>query len=407
MKPHQASDPLSDFIRQQVEQFDEIPSERVWEGLEARWRSPYLGRRTTLLVLLAVASVTLGISAMWLGPGWRLPGAGGEPLAPSLRVDCAEAAEDLLGEPAEPALAAQAPFPPVRAARPVVAPVPPSLGTMVSPPVAEPAGSPSLPAAAGPDTVGTGPETSGFLPSPQPVLRPKRVSHPGGPRRRRGHWDYQLALRVGTARFAHSFSDGLNRLTTNQQVEVLGEWVLHHRLRLQSGLMWERLAVEYGDTPWGPSEMAQAISFYGVAVDPAAVTGAQTLGRHQQWSIPVEALFYLTPSEKETQAWVGLGYRQSVYQLNRIGNRFLLADGGEVLGIKGQRQFSGADRAFLLRAGVEQRLTPALRVQLSGYYLRPLMPLHSSFFQKVGLSATLLWASPRGPMRWRKQRAAY
>ncbi|RMG73472.1 MAG: hypothetical protein D6722_03710, partial [Bacteroidetes bacterium] len=78
MKPHPASDPLSDFIRQQVEQFEEIPPERVWEGLEARWRSPYLGRRTTLLVLLAVASVTLGISAMWLGPGWRPPGAGGE-----------------------------------------------------------------------------------------------------------------------------------------------------------------------------------------------------------------------------------------------------------------------------------------------------------------------------------------
>ncbi|RMG60992.1 MAG: hypothetical protein D6722_20285 [Bacteroidetes bacterium] len=196
-------------------------------------------------------------------------------------------------------------------------------------------------------------------------------------------------------------------MTTNQQVEILGEWVMHHRLRLQSGIMWERSAVEYGNTRWGPGEIAVAISYHGVAVDPTSVVEAQSLGRYHQWSIPVEALFFLTPAEKESQAWVGLGYRQSVFQLNRNGNRFLLADGGEVLGIEEERQFSAGSRAFLLRAGVEQRLTSALRVQLSGYFLRPPSPRYANISQKVGLSVSVLWASPRGPMRWRKQRAHY
>lgn len=448
-------DSFEQFIRQNVEAFEEVPSEQVWEGLTDRWdqKPPGFFRGDLFWLLLGILLLT-GTALL----GWHaIDGLNLEVSGPPLMSERkAEPLTISLNPSVPPVLSQQTKAPIIEET--------PSANTNSSVPTAQPsltisqqervsllldsshdqAELPPISSVSPGSTffMESKPElidsTATFLPVENMTLVQSATQKPGKKVRTKKKkktsktkyrptfgsedwwsspnswkngksWDYQIGLSFGgdntyRNRSLVPLSQERSSLT---DFELRFEWVPNHRLRFSSGLGLKRTDFHHYFPVTDPSSIYNTVAGLGLPLDTANIQQMNNNYLGHTLFIPLDVWMFFTPPEKETQIFGGIGFQQSIWGRYRTNYQFFLMNEDRVIATSP----TGASRNFLIRsyrvsAGVEQRLNKALRIRAQGSIGFNDLFRSSRFEDNVilGGNVSLYWASGRGPLRWRKQK---
>ncbi|MEM7656620.1 MAG: hypothetical protein AAF399_10865 [Bacteroidota bacterium] len=223
----------------------------------------------------------------------------------------------------------------------------------------------------------------------------------------RKHWDYQVGARFSTANFTRRIMRPVNQSSSIWQGEVLGEWVPSHRIRLQAGLIFNRMYFDLQQQYNDQATIGSLIHALGIRLDPTDVLSISQSGRANALSIPLDVVVFLRDDTKSTQIWGSVGFQFNIWRSYRDVYLAELRVPGtnEVYFMNGS---SGPLNpiAARFRFGIEQRLKAAHRIRISSFFQLPVGGnlVHRGLHDQVGISLGWFWASPNGPLRWRAKK---
>lgn len=219
-------------------------------------------------------------------------------------------------------------------------------------------------------------------------------------------WDYQIGIQAMTERYLSTFARDMNPFSSNYQIDLLGEWVPNHRIRLATGISLGGRKLDFGSRLY-LSPMSDLVdilnTYHGASIDSLEVRDITTQETTANIAIPAQVLFFFTSPDLETQLYGGAAFRFNIssrynyqYGVHRINNpevEWIITD---------QSFHRKLFVEYRLLLGLEQRLSKAFRLRVQGHLKlgRSMYPLE----RRYGAAVSVFWASPRGPMRWRKPR---
>ncbi|MEM7371082.1 MAG: hypothetical protein AAF587_20880 [Bacteroidota bacterium] len=219
-------------------------------------------------------------------------------------------------------------------------------------------------------------------------------------------WDYQIGVQAMTENYLGKWARSFNSVSSNYEIHLLGEWVPNHRIRLGTGLSFGGHKFDYGSRLFegtGYSLVNILNTYYEASIDSLDVQDITVKESGMNISIPLHLLLFFTPPDHETHIYGGGALILNVTKQNNYQYGIQRISTPET-------EWIATDHSFLpdlfvgyrLLLGVEQRLSKALRIRAQAHLAlgRSAYPLENRY----GGAISIYWASPRGPLRWRKPR---
>lgn len=411
MNPRNNSNEFEQYIIQQLSQLDEVPSEKVWENLESKWAKDRKYPVSAIVILWMFPVITIA------GVIFLLQHTTSYKEVVAFTGEASSICDEPEVYPGKLNFsAANAPIQDQQIAQsqglyPRKWDSPNHALTTTALPTTAHESEPVFSEAHSETGSGTDAEafvyqenTSPFTQKTDSTQTPVVEKKKSIKKRKQGNdWDYQLGVRLGTANFYSQIMRPSNPFTDILHIEGIGEWAISHRLRVNSGVIWQGIGFDFDQENTSPTYILSTAQALGVQIDTQQVESVRIRGVENQLLIPLDFLIFITPQDPNTQFWVGVGLRQQVWKRNMEAYSFQMVNGNILVERRSQEEVSFNYRDFRFMVGAEQRLTTALRLRANGFIIvRKSHVLLNSFYHQYGGSVSLFWASPRGPLRWRK-----